>query len=138
MLRRTRRRNRQYTFLRGHHGADGSIRVNEQLEVLDPQLNPISGVYAIGDNAMPESGRLPATAQGECCGHTTAIRESDPTVATQMATYITKTLNTTAAGASIESRPAFKWKNKGSMVLIGDKTVCRFPAFHTLLTHRAW
>jgi len=41
------------------------LRVNEHLEVLDEHFNPISGVYAIGDNAMPVSGRLPATAQGE-------------------------------------------------------------------------
>lgn len=41
------------------------LRVNEHLEVLDEKFNPLSGVYAIGDNAMPVSGRLPATAQGE-------------------------------------------------------------------------
>jgi len=42
-----------------------------------------------------------------------------------MATYITKVLNAVAAGAKVEDHSGFKWKNKGSMVLIGEKTVSR-------------
>jgi NADH dehydrogenase len=44
---------------------DVSLRVNPHLQVLDEQQQPISGVYAIGDNATPSDGnKLPATAQG--------------------------------------------------------------------------
>jgi NADH dehydrogenase FAD-containing subunit len=43
-----------------------SLRVNDHLAVLDTENKPIDSVFAIGDNAMLESGRLPATAQGEC------------------------------------------------------------------------
>jgi NADH dehydrogenase FAD-containing subunit len=46
-------------------------------------------------------------------------------VATQMATYTTKMLDDVAKGAKVESRAGFKWKNKGSMVLIGDRSVSR-------------
>ena len=40
------------------------LRVDGHLTVLDEDGHPIPDVYAIGDNAMPLSGRLPATAQG--------------------------------------------------------------------------
>lgn len=40
-----------------------------------------------------------------------------------MAKFTSKMLNAVAVGANLEQYPGFRWKNKGSMVLIGDKTV---------------
>ena len=60
------RRTREYTeWPQSSHTSDTRIRVNEHLSALDYHFNPIPGVFAIGDDAMPVSGRLPATAQGE-------------------------------------------------------------------------
>ena len=42
------------------------------------------------------------------------------TVASQMAKYMSKMLNASATGSKIQDYPGFRWKNKGSMVLIGD------------------
>jgi len=58
------RRNRPCSTRWPETSADSRLSVSKHLEVLDPQNNPIPGVFAIGDNAMPVSGRLPATAQG--------------------------------------------------------------------------
>lgn len=44
-------------------------------------------------------------------------------VASQMATYLGKALNKTSAGSELVAQPGFKWKNKGSMVFIGDQSV---------------
>ena len=99
-----------------------SIRVNEYLEVLDNHLNPVPGVFAIGDNAMPVSGRLPATAQGKLARLAWLM-----IVATQQAKYTAKLLNSLAVGGKKENSSGFRWKNKGSMVLLGDKEVGRSP-----------
>jgi NADH dehydrogenase len=75
-------------------------------EGVDPQ--PIPNVFAIGDNALPlRGGRLPATAQ----------------VASQMASWVSKTLKYTGKGGQMEDKPAFVWKNRGSMVFVGDYRV---------------
>jgi NADH dehydrogenase FAD-containing subunit len=49
-------------------------------------------------------------------------------VASQMATYMVKTLKATARGSKIQDQPGFRWKNKGSMVLIGDNKASGHPA----------
>lgn len=86
-----------------------SLHVSPHLQVLDEQKQPIEGVFAIGDNSTPGDGnRLPATAQ----------------VAGQMATYLGKALNKTSSISELVSQPGFTWKNRGSMVFIGDKNVC--------------
>lgn len=87
------------------------IHVSPYLQPLTagPKQEPIRNVFAIGDNALPiEGGRLPATAQ----------------VASQMATWIAKTLKRTGKGAKLEDGSAFVWKNRGSMVFVGDYRVC--------------
>jgi NADH dehydrogenase len=50
---------------------------------------------------------LPATAQ----------------VASQMASWVSKTLKYTAQGGKMQDKPGFVWKNKGSMVFVGDYRV---------------
>lgn len=88
-----------------------SLHVTPHLNPTDPSGRPIHSVYAIGDNATPASGeRLPATAQ----------------VASQMAKYISKRLNAMAKGSEDGEGQGegFKWKNKGSMVFVGDYRVC--------------
>jgi len=85
-----------------------SLHVSPHLQVLDEQKQPIEGVFAIGDNSTPGDGnRLPATAQ----------------VAGQMATYLGKALNKTSSLSELVTQPGFTWKNRGSMVFIGDKNV---------------
>lgn len=37
-----------------------------------------------------------------------------------MASYMAHTLNKLASGATLTSQPAFAWKNRGSMVFIGN------------------
>ncbi|RSH82657.1 uncharacterized protein EHS24_007651 [Apiotrichum porosum] len=82
-----------------------AIKVGPQLQVLDGDGKHIPGVFAIGDNATPADGtRLPQTAQ----------------VASQMAGYMASTLGAVAKGKSLESQAAFEWKNRGSMVFIGN------------------
>jgi hypothetical protein len=44
-----------------------------------------------------------------------------------MAKYMSKMLNATATGSKVEDYPGFRWKNKGSMVLIGDNKVSGDP-----------
>jgi hypothetical protein len=46
---------------------DFRLIINEHLTVLDKDGKPIKGVFAAGDNAMPESGAIPATGQGQSC-----------------------------------------------------------------------
>ena len=40
-----------------------------------------------------------------------------------MATYLGKALNKTTSMSELVTQPGFKWKNRGSMVFIGDKNV---------------
>jgi hypothetical protein len=40
-----------------------------------------------------------------------------------MATYLGKALNKTTSISELVTQPGFKWKNRGSMVFIGDKNV---------------
>ena len=87
------------------------IHVSPYLQPLTagPKQEPIRNVFAIGDNALPLRGdRLPATAQ----------------VASQMANWVSKTLKQTAKGSKLEDTSAFVWKNRGSMVFVGDYRVC--------------
>lgn len=82
------------------------ITVDEHLQVIDQASGTVvPNVWAIGDNCTPTTGRLPATAQ----------------VAAQMATYMAKSLNKLASGTDVKDLAAFKWKNRGSMVFIGDE-----------------
>ena len=37
-----------------------------------------------------------------------------------MAKYTAKMLNANAVGAKLDNYPGFRWRNKGSMVLLGD------------------
>jgi hypothetical protein len=46
-------------------------------------------------------------------------------VASQMAKYLGKALNKTTSTSELVAQPGFKWKDKGSMVFIGDKNVRR-------------
>lgn len=55
-----------------------------------------------------------------------AVR-ADLTVASQMAKYLGKALNKTTSSAELAAQPSFEWKNKGSMVFIGDKNVSLEP-----------
>ncbi|KAK4689155.1 NADH:quinone reductase (non-electrogenic), partial [Tremellales sp. Uapishka_1] len=82
-----------------------SLEVNGSLSLLDEDGKAIPGVFAIGDNCTPAGGpRLPATAQ----------------VASQMAKHLSKTLNLVGNGKPLSETPPFAWKNRGSMVFIGD------------------
>ncbi|KAL1413297.1 hypothetical protein Q8F55_001053 [Vanrija albida] len=84
----------------------GSIYVDPYLRVIDDAGAPMQNVFAVGDNATPESGnRLPATAQ----------------VASQMAHYMNKKFNRIAQGKDQETLAPFSWKNKGSMVFVGTE-----------------
>jgi hypothetical protein len=40
-----------------------------------------------------------------------------------MATYLGKALNKTTSLSELVTQPGFTWKNRGSMVFIGDKNV---------------
>lgn len=40
-----------------------------------------------------------------------------------MATWLGKALNRTTTSSELAALPGFKWKNKGSMVFIGDQNV---------------
>ncbi|GFZ48804.1 hypothetical protein JCM24511_06553 [Saitozyma sp. JCM 24511] len=84
-----------------------SLRVGPHLTPIDDETGrPMSDVFAIGDNCMPRDGpRLPATAQ----------------VASQMAKYTSKTLGALARGGSLAAIERFHWRNRGSMVFIGDQ-----------------
>ena len=55
-----------------------------------------------------------------------AVR-ADVAVASQMAKYLGKALNKTTSSAELAAQPSFEWKNKGSMVFIGDKNVSLKP-----------
>lgn len=80
--------------------------MDEHLQVIDSASGTVvPNVWAIGDNCTPTSGPLPATAQ----------------VAAQMATYMAKSLNKVANGTPVGDLAPFKWRNKGSMVFIGDE-----------------
>jgi hypothetical protein len=46
-------------------------------------------------------------------------------VADQEANWLSRTLNRVGRGEKLENIQGFKWKNKGSMVLIGDQQVSR-------------
>jgi hypothetical protein len=48
---------------------------------------------------------------------------ADLIVAGQMAGYLGKALNKTSSITELVTQPGFKWKNRGSMVFIGDKNV---------------
>ncbi|ORY35769.1 pyridine nucleotide-disulfide oxidoreductase-domain-containing protein [Naematelia encephala] len=81
-----------------------SIRVDQHLRVINTSDQPMSDVFAVGDNAMPEEGRLPATAQ----------------VASQMAKNLSKKLNAMGRGTDLNKTEAFTWSNRGSMVSVGQ------------------
>jgi hypothetical protein len=49
---------------------------------------------------------------------------ADDIVANQMANHLGKALNKASPGGEARIEPGFKWSNKGSMVFIGDKSVC--------------
>lgn len=84
---------------------DTSLKVDPHLRVLDASGAPIPDVFALGDNSTPEDGhRLPATAQ----------------VASQMAGWMSSTLKSLGQGGSIADVKPFAWKDRGSMVFIGD------------------
>jgi hypothetical protein len=56
-------------------------------------------------------------------------------VASQMAKYMTKSLNTMAKGQSLDSRSTFEWKNKGSMVSLGERAVSPPKAYDLCHSH---
>ena len=72
--------------------------------------------------------------------HLTFTQErADGAVAGQMAKYLGKALNKTTSISELVTQPGFKWKNRGSMVFIGDKNVrTRSPLQVTQLTDRRW
>ncbi|SPO06814.1 probable pyridine nucleotide-disulphide oxidoreductase [Cephalotrichum gorgonifer] len=80
----------------------------------------LQDVFAIGDNATPESGALPATAQ----------------VTYQEAKWLAKHLNRN----NLQQTPAFSFKNLGVMAYIGDsKALVEAPQGRAKLTGRtAW
>jgi hypothetical protein len=53
--------------------------------------------------------------------------QANSEVAGQMAKYLGKALNKTSAISELVTQPGFKWKNRGSMVFIGDKNVRTVP-----------
>ncbi|KAF7439955.1 hypothetical protein PC9H_000292 [Pleurotus ostreatus] len=79
-----------------------SIITNDHLNVLKEDGTPYSDVWAIGDAAMIEDARLPATAQ----------------VANQKAKYLTKKLNRLVKDK--DSPKPFEFHNQGSLAYIGN------------------
>ena len=56
-----------------------------------------------------------------------------------MAKYLGNALNKTSSMTELVTQPGFNWKNRGSMVFIGDKNVrIRSPFQVTRLTDRQW
>ncbi|KZV99002.1 NDE1, mitochondrial external NADH dehydrogenase [Exidia glandulosa HHB12029] len=78
------------------------LMVNNALNVLQPDGASIDNVFAIGDAAVLESGRLPATAQ----------------VASQQAAYVANKLNREVKGKS--GPDSFKFVNRGMLAYLGD------------------
>ncbi|EJD51953.1 FAD/NAD(P)-binding domain-containing protein [Auricularia subglabra TFB-10046 SS5] len=78
------------------------IVVDNALNVIEPDGKLLSNVYAIGDTAVIQSGRLPATAQ----------------VASQQAGYVAKKLNAEVKGKT--GPAAFRFVNRGMLAYLGD------------------
>jgi hypothetical protein len=70
----------------------------------DSQSATHPSIFALGDCASIPSTSYPATAQ----------------VASQQALWLAKALNATAAGAPISTRPAFSYKDLGTLAYIGN------------------
>jgi NADH dehydrogenase len=86
---------------KGPNGAllvDGRLRV--QLASTTGQTAILRDVFALGDNAMPETGKAPATAQATF----------------QEAKFLAAQLN----ADDIETAPPFSFKNMGTLAYIGD------------------
>lgn len=80
-----------------------SLVVNDHLNVLRKDTKEVNeDVWTIGDAAVIESGRLPATAQ----------------VAYQEAKYVAKSIN--AIGYGKKPGQAFKFNNMGNLAYLGD------------------
>jgi NADH dehydrogenase FAD-containing subunit len=81
-------------------------------------------VYAIGDAAMIEDVRLPATAQGASSDHYMApliwltVAACYAPVANQKAKYLTKKLNKTIKGK--EHTDPFTFHNAGTLAYLGE------------------
>lgn len=87
------------------HDAHARLKVDPHLRVLDASGKPLDGIFALGDNSTPMDGhRLPATAQ----------------VASQMAGWMSSSLKQLGRGKSLADIKPFAWKDRGSMVFIGD------------------
>jgi NADH dehydrogenase, FAD-containing subunit len=85
---------------------DGHLRV--QLQNQDGQTAVLKDVFALGDNAMPENGAPPATAQA-------TFQE-----AKWLATHLNK--------RDLEETPAFSFRNLGTMAYIGsEKALMQIP-----------
>ncbi len=106
------------------------MKIDQHLRPIDMDGKPISNVFAIGDNATPSNGnRLPATAQGTSLPmlFSKQLLTTLLSVASQMASHLSKSLNAIGKGANIEQTTGFAWKNRGSMVFIGDERVGALP-----------
>lgn len=85
---------------------DGKLRV--QLENADGKTAVLQDVFALGDNAMPETGAPPATAQAT----------------TQEAKWLATRLNK----GDIQSSPPFSFHNMGTLAYIGNaNALMQFP-----------
>ncbi|GJJ14693.1 hypothetical protein Clacol_008960 [Clathrus columnatus] len=84
-------------------GKTGSLLVNDRLNVIRDDGQVMEDIWAIGDAAVCEKERLPATAQ----------------VAYQEAKYVAKQLNAIAKGGQ-PSNAAFEFKNLGTLAYLGD------------------
>ena len=82
---------------------------------------PDPDVWAIGDAAVMQDQRLPATAQGQPSRPTVScetLTNSETAVANQKAKYIAKKLNKIAKGQN--STKPFEFHNQGSMAYVGN------------------
>lgn len=96
-----------------------SLITNNHLNVFNTDGTPDPNVWAIGDAAMIQDQRLPATAQGQFLDQITFVtRWFSSAVANQKAKYLTKKLNKIVKEQ--ESPKPFEFHNQGSLAYLGN------------------
>lgn len=99
-----------------------SLLTDDNLNVITKdEGTPDPDVWAIGDAAVMQDQRLPATAQGQPSRSIVSyetLTDSQTAVANQKAKYIVKKLNKIVKGRN--STKPFEFHNQGSLAYVGD------------------
>jgi NADH dehydrogenase FAD-containing subunit len=101
-----------------------SLLTDDNLNVITKDGTPDPDVWAIGDAAVMQNQRLPATAQGQPPRSNVShdiLTDNRTAVANQKAKYLVKKLNKIIKGQNL-TKP-FEFHNQGSLAYIGDWSV---------------